>query len=341
MNYKRAIICLLLFVFCMINIYPANVHALPENMPANQSAMYEKYYRDALRIINELQSKNFITPAIASEMRKHLDQWYEIAKNSNVQDYRDVNTVIDRLLKEQDHLSPGKVDDIKTMLNGSLNLVQVTGVRLDKNSLLLPLGYEETITATVLPSDAVNKEVYWRTEDPRVVGIESQGRSAKVVAKSPGTVKITVTTRDGQYSAYCQVDTVVLVRGLSVEPGRLDLNVGSETELKVEMVPDDASDNSIVWLSTSPAVASVDDSGRVKALKPGETRIIARAVQDESIAAYCQLSVFDESIPLNQNDAANSDKKTMYALIFGGLGLAAIIVAAGLFFTIRANKKDL
>ncbi len=76
-----------------------------------------------------------------------------------------------------------------------------TGVSLDKTTLELEKGKTETLTATVVPSDAVIKSVKWSTSDETKATVSN----GLVTAIGEGEVTITVTTDDGGYTAQCDV----------------------------------------------------------------------------------------------------------------------------------------
>lgn len=80
--------------------------------------------------------------------------------------------------------------------------VHVTSVSLDKTELILDEGDDETLTATVLPSDATNKKVTWTSNKPAVATVDANG---KVTGVAAGTATITVTTEDGEKTATCAV----------------------------------------------------------------------------------------------------------------------------------------
>ena len=79
--------------------------------------------------------------------------------------------------------------------------VSVTGVTLNKNSTSIEVGGTETLTATVAPSDATNKNVTWTTSSSSIATVSN----GTVTAVSAGTATITVTTVDGSYTATCSV----------------------------------------------------------------------------------------------------------------------------------------
>ena len=106
--------------------------------------------------------------------------------------------------------------------------VSVTGVTLNKTSTSLYVGDTETLTATVEPSDATNKNVTWNTSDTSVATVNN----GVVTAVSAGTATITVTTADGGFTDTCTVTVTARTYNISAAPGRLDFgsaNVGYET----------------------------------------------------------------------------------------------------------------
>ena len=84
----------------------------------------------------------------------------------------------------------------------TVNNVPVTSVTLNKSSLSLVNGTNETLVATVNPSNATNKSVNWSSSNTSVATVNSSG---KVTAKAVGTTTITVTTVDGGKTATCTV----------------------------------------------------------------------------------------------------------------------------------------
>ena len=71
----------------------------------------------------------------------------------------------------------------------------MTGVKLDKTNLTLYVGSSAGLSATVLPKGAYDKTVTWKSADPKIAKVDADG---KVTGVKAGTVKVTVTTKDGK-----------------------------------------------------------------------------------------------------------------------------------------------
>ena len=82
--------------------------------------------------------------------------------------------------------------------------VPVTSVSLNKTSLNLMVGDTETLSATIYPSDATNKNVTWKSSNTSVATVQS----GKVSAVGVGTAQITVTTNNGSKKATCTVTVI-------------------------------------------------------------------------------------------------------------------------------------
>ncbi|AET68682.1 conserved repeat protein [Desulfosporosinus orientis DSM 765] len=83
--------------------------------------------------------------------------------------------------------------------------ITVSGVSLNKNVTTINVGANETLSATITPTNATNKNVSWNSSDPAIATVDSNG---KVVGVSAGASVITVTTVDGRKTATCTVTVI-------------------------------------------------------------------------------------------------------------------------------------
>ncbi len=85
--------------------------------------------------------------------------------------------------------------------NDALLRVSVASVDLDAHSLTMRVGESDTLVATVLPREALNRNVLWMTSDKAVARVTD----GVVSAVSEGEAVITVKTEDGGFAASCSV----------------------------------------------------------------------------------------------------------------------------------------
>ena len=167
--------------------------------------------------------------------------------------------------------------------------VEVESVTLDKNSLDLKTGDNTTLTATVNPESATNKDVTWTSDKPEIAAVEG----GTVTAKAEGTATITVTTIDGGKTATCKVTVTpktVPVSSIQVQ-GVASIYVGDTAKLTATITPDGASNKAVTWDSQNKDIATVDQQGNVKALKAGTATITATAQDGSGISGSCVVTV--------------------------------------------------
>lgn len=87
----------------------------------------------------------------------------------------------------------------------ALGTVAASSVVLNKPSVQLQVGENETLIATVVPAESTNKQLYWSSSDSQVAIVDEAG---EVTALAPGKAVITVTVEDGGFIA----TSVVTVR---------------------------------------------------------------------------------------------------------------------------------
>ena len=169
------------------------------------------------------------------------------------------------------------------------HVVPVTGVTLDKTTLGLVVGEEETLTATVAPDEATNKAVTWLSSDEKVATVDDTG---KVTAVNAGEAKITVTTDDGGFTAECTVTVSpapVDVEGIALDKDTATVYIGKTATLKAIFTPLSATNKNVTWESSNETVATVEN-GVVTAVAEGEA-IITVTTEDGGFTATCTVTV--------------------------------------------------
>ncbi|MBO5578784.1 MAG: Ig-like domain-containing protein [Bacilli bacterium] len=84
-------------------------------------------------------------------------------------------------------------------------IVPVTGIKLNYSELELSVGGSESLVATVLPTNATNKEVIWSSTNEAVVTVDENGL---VSAVGTGDAIIVVKTVDGGYQGFCTITVI-------------------------------------------------------------------------------------------------------------------------------------
>jgi len=110
----------------------------------------------------------------------------------------------DCLIQAATDLYPGSSAEVTVIKNAfnSVGIIGVTGVNLDKTTASLKVGDSINLLLAVNPTNAINKNVTWSSNNPTVATVDNAG---KVAAIGKGTANIRVTTENGGFIANCIV----------------------------------------------------------------------------------------------------------------------------------------
>ncbi len=169
--------------------------------------------------------------------------------------------------------------------NGADAALTMTSFLLDETSMQVARYDNEGIHqlkaagvagATSYPSDYVATQVY---SSPQTINY-------LVVDKSKLIKDIYTDNVDGQW----QEDLGYDVMSVSLDKTELNLRTDTEVQLTATVKPGTALNKNVVWSSSNPTVASVDQLGKVKSLAQGEATITI-TTEDGGFTAECQVTV--------------------------------------------------
>ena len=200
------------------------------------------------------------------------------------------------------------------------NTGAVTSVNLNKTATTLVVGAKETLTASVLPPDAANKNVSWSSNNEPVAIVSQSG---EITAMAVGTATIIVTTEDGAKTATCAITVVaatVPVTGVSLNKSALELVIGNGELLTATVAPTNATNKTVTWTTSNAAVATVS-AGYVTAVAAGSATITVTTT-DGNFTATCEVTVPTPASTIGKvsiNNGAETDFETgsLSALLTG------------------------
>ena len=184
--------------------------------------------------------------------------------------------------------------------------VPVQSVTLDRTSVTLEEGQTTTLTATISPNDADEQTVTWATSNAAVATVAN----GVVTAVVEGTATITASV--GGKSATCVVTvkkSIVAVTSVTLNKTTLPLTKGQSEKLTATVAPDNATDKTVTWSSSDATIASVDQTGKVTAVKSGKATITAAAGEK---SATCEVTVTTpvQSVSLDRTTVSLEEGQT-------------------------------
>ena len=143
------------------------------------------------------------------------DELSSYAKTNDLSNYALTSSLSDYALKNSllNYATKESLDELNSIIDTLQNRITalenqqgtttgVTGVTLNKDTLTMnKIGGTQTLSYTITPSNATNKNVTWSTSVPTVASVNN----GIVTANANGTTVITIRTTDGGHTDTCTV----------------------------------------------------------------------------------------------------------------------------------------
>ena len=193
--------------------------------------------------------------------------------------------------------------------------ILASGISLSQTAIDAIVGDRLQLTATILPDNATDKSISWKSSNTDVAMVNSEGI---VVVVGAGLANITATTNDGSnLSASCSITAVpatILATSVTLDVTETELGIGRMLKVTATVLPEDASTRSVTWSSSNEAVATVNEMGVITAVAIGDVVITATTVDGTNLSATCTITVVPvlaESIQLDVTAARIELNKTV------------------------------
>ncbi len=179
--------------------------------------------------------------------------------------------------------------------------IPVSEIRVEQESLQMYTDDETTLTATVSPDNATDKEVHWSVVPEDEINGDWNDLPARIdyktgqlTALKPGKAIVRAYTSSSGASA--DIALTVLKKEINAERIILDKSetkvmVGSTDVLHTIIKPSNATNVPLKWLSSDESVATVDQNGKITAHNIGSAIITVKA--SSRIHATCIVNVSD------------------------------------------------
>ena len=184
----------------------------------------------------------------------------------------------------------------------------VTSVTFASATATVEVGESITLTPTILPEDATDKTLSWVSFDTSIATVEN----GVVTGVAEGTVRIGATAVFGDKSAYCDVtvtkeDTpepsTVDVQSITLNESEVIISIDKQVQLRATVLPEDATDKTVIWTSSNPSVATVNyyavggthETVAIRGVSVGKATITAKAGE---YTAECIVTVVKDDLNL-------------------------------------------
>lgn len=181
--------------------------------------------------------------------------------------------------------------------------IQVESVAINKDAVTLSIGGTESLTVSVLPTDAEDVSVTWSSNDTSVATVSESGL---VTAIAAGEATITVSSNAIPSLTDKCVVTVKEGYVLTISDATAEIYLGEAFQLSFTYTPAEDAEPQVEWSSDDEAIAYVTSDGYVTGVGAGVTNIVVACTDDPTISATCVVTVnYDPSMNLSDFSADN------------------------------------
>ena len=171
--------------------------------------------------------------------------------------------------------------------------VELTEFTLSVSSLEMPVGGQATLRVTIKPTNATAAEVTWSSSNEAVATVTG-GVVTGIAAGECDIIAISQSQR-----AVCHVVVYdIPATGITISQETAKMEMGTQLTLTATVLPEDATDKTVTWLSDNEAVATVAD-GVVTAVGTGECNITANCGE---LQATCHVIVVEHLISITLDE---------------------------------------
>lgn len=161
------------------------------------------------------------------------------------------------------------------------NIRLVSSIHLSAISKKIAAGKKLTLKATVLPNNASNKKLIWKSSNPKVATVTQNGIVTLKKKTGGKKVTITATAKDGskKYASWKITSMKGIVKKVKIT-GNKPVKAGKKLKLKAKITATKKANTKLLWTSGNAKYATVNAKGIVttkKAAKRKTVKITAMA----------------------------------------------------------------
>ncbi len=184
-----------------------------------------------------------------------------------------------------------------------------TGIVLSWHDNTVRLRSGETTTlklsAAMYPITVEDRTLTFSLSDTACAEIDGEGN---IIAKSPGSVEITVSNAYTGITAKAYLQIIQPVVGFYIQNSSLEMYL-TDTATRVEpmILPQNASNTTVRWYSKDSDIVEVDQTGHLKPVATGMAEVVG-VTADGGFSAKCFVNVINETVKAQSVAILNKEK---------------------------------
>ncbi len=190
-----------------------------------------------------------------------------------------------------------------------LPAVQISQINLSLDKTTINKNETANLKIEILPEEAKDQKITFSSSNPNIISVDQNGN---IFGVSSGEATITATAENGVKGSIT-LNVYSKVEEIKLDIENLTLQEGESYNLKATIYPEDATNKNITFDSENNDIATVDQSGKITAIKEGTTKITVTS-QDSQNAQNDQNNQSEKNTKNNviqQSDSNNLIQKSV------------------------------
>lgn len=183
--------------------------------------------------------------------------------------------------------------------------VQIEKINILAEKTVLEKGETIKLQVEILPSNANETELEYNSSNSDVAIVDNNGN---IIALKSGTTTITVQVKSNNIKAEIQITVYTPVTDIEIINKNIIIPKGENFTITPIIVPEDADNKNVKYLSENEQIASIDTNGNIIAIKEGIAKIII-ITEDGNLKKEIQVTI---SKQISENDIVFDDSLNIY-----------------------------
>lgn len=194
---------------------------------------------------------------------------------------------------------------------------QIEQIYVSIDNTTITKGETKKLIVEILPVEAANNEVEYRSSNSNIVRVDSSGN---IMGIRSGTATITVKAKQNNVSDQIEIQVYSPVTDMNLNIESVMLQIGESFKITPVILPDDATNTKVNYYSENENIVQIDSDGKITAIGEGKTKIIV-TTEDANISKEVNVTVipkidaadlsFDASLTVTANEITGWNVKEM------------------------------
>ncbi|MBP5656636.1 Ig-like domain-containing protein, partial [Candidatus Saccharibacteria bacterium] len=176
------------------------------------------------------------------------------------------------------------------------------------------------ITLKIIPDYATDHTVTFSSSDEKTATVSKTGL---LKAKQAGQATITAKAENGVTATMAvTVLEKIKVSTIKLNPANLSIEEKKSARIEAEVLPANAADKTLEWSSSDKTIATVNNDGLVKAVKPGKATITAKSSNNITAKATVTITEKDNGYTSKKGSLTAEQRKKIVEFSKTQLGVS-------------------